>query len=171
MSEHLYHGSSMKIEGTLKPVLRKATEDHVHEQAAVFATERLDIASLFMIPSWALSSIGVEQDIAYICIWGTREAFAPMDPGGYVHVLSRDGFKKVGKDYEWQSTAHVAPMATKRFASIIDGMMECGAQVYFIDHDPIFDRIVADKHHRTPVLIEETSENMKHNKNVRRFSA
>ncbi len=60
----LYHGSAKKIDGPLAPVLRHGSEDHVHSRAAVFATERLDVAALFMIPPDALSSIGFEQGIA-----------------------------------------------------------------------------------------------------------
>ena len=41
--------------GALKPVLRNAAEDAVHDKAAVFGTDRQDIAALFMFPAGVLS--------------------------------------------------------------------------------------------------------------------
>ncbi len=155
----LYHGSAKKIEGPLVPVLRHGSEDHVHERGAVFATDRRDIASLFMIPSDTLSSIGFENDIAYICIWGTSEDFATRDPGGYVYVLPSEGFEKIGKSYEWQCLTSVLPIEVCQYDSVIDGMIECGGKVYFINDNAVFDNIVANKYHRTPILQNLRSEN------------
>ena len=169
MPDVLYHGSAQRIDGPLTPVLRHGSEDHVHTRAAVFATERLDIASRFMIPPDSLSSFGFERDIAYICIWGTPEEFARRDPGGYVYVLPGTAFKKIGKWYEWQSFEPVEPTETKHYPSVIGGMIECGAQVYFIDDDPTFDDIVRDKENRAPILAARISENARQGKNVRPF--
>jgi hypothetical protein len=172
---YLYHGSSHKIKGPLKPVLRQSTADYVHTRPAVFATERKDLAALFMFPfkdnptgSGYLASIGYEQDISYICIWGTAEEFE-KGIGGYLYVLLSKTFEKIGKDYEWQSFEEVEPDRVDHFESVIDGIMECGAQVYFINDDPLFDRIVADKYNRAPILRDLESENQKHGKNIRKF--
>jgi hypothetical protein len=170
MPDVLYHGSPKKIDGPLAPILRHGSADHVHERAAVFATERLDIAALFMVPEGTLSSIGFEDDVAYICIWGTAEEFAARDPGGYVYVLPADGFERVGKDYERQSFTPVAPIEVRHFPSVVGGMLACGAQIYFVHDDPTMDRIVADKHHRAPILAGLVSENARQGVNVRTFS-
>jgi hypothetical protein len=169
--EHLYHGSSQRIDGPLAPLLRHGSADHVHARAAVFATERADLASLFMIPGDVLSSIGFEQDIAYVCIWGTREEFAARDRGGFLYVLPGEPFEKIGKWYEWQSFGAVTPSDVRRYDSVIDGMIETGAQVYFVNDDPTFDVIVRDKHNRAPLLAAMTSENQRQRKNVRLFGA
>lgn len=157
----LYHGSDHNIEGPLIPVMEKATLDHVHAQAAVFATARMDIASLFMFPLDILASIGFEENIAYICIWGTPEEFVPKDKGGFLYVLPATNFKKMGKEYEWQSFEAVQPLEVKRFNSIIEGMMQCGASVYFINDNNIFDQIRDNKDHRMPTLKKLKSENEK----------
>ncbi len=151
----LYHGSSLKIEGVLKPV--------------VFATDRADLAALFSFPVDRLSSIGFEQDIAYICIWGTPEQL-DGNRKGYLYILPDDTFEKVGKDYEWQSFSLVKPVEIKEFDSVIDGMMATGVQVYFINDDPAFDKIVADKDNRAPILKKLVSENQKKNINVKKFN-
>ena len=169
MSNKLYHGSSQHIEGALKPILKHGTLDHVHDRPAVFATERIDVASLFMFPADILASIGFEQDIAYICIWGTPEEFTDKDKGGFVYVLPSISFEKMGKDYEWQSFEAVEPLEIREFGSVIGGMVECGAQVYFIDSDDIFDRITADKNNRVPILKKLISENQKINSNLKTF--
>ncbi len=166
----LYHGSAKRTDGPLLPIFRHGSEDHVHSQPAVFATERIDIASLFMIPPDALSSIGFEQDIAYICIWGTAEEFAERDPGGYVYVLPGAAFEKIGKGYEWQSFEAVTPSAVRHFPSTIGGMIETGAQVYFVNDDPTFDAIVRDKEHRAPILAGLISENKRRGMNERIFT-
>jgi len=157
----LYHGSPFKIEGSLQPILEHSTLEHVHTKPAVFATERLDIAALFMFPLEVLASIGFEQDIGYICVWGTLEEFLPHDKGGFVYVLPPETFEKIGKEYEWQSFAPVLPVEVRQFNSVIEGMMECGAQVYFINDNAIFDRIVAEKNNRAPILKDLISENQK----------
>ncbi|HTK04638.1 MAG TPA: hypothetical protein VL500_03575 [Candidatus Eisenbacteria bacterium] len=167
----LYHGSTRRIEGELTPVLRHGSEDHVHERAAVFATERRDVAALFMMPDDALFSIGFERDVAYVCIWGTPGEFAPRDKGGWLYALPGASFEKVGKSYEWQSFAPVRPLEATRYDSALEGMMDCGAQVYFIDDDPTFDRIVADKNDRASVLRDKVSENARRERNVRPFIA
>jgi hypothetical protein len=164
----LYHGSDRRIEGALKPVLQNTTADHVHSQAAVFATERVDLAAVFMSPTYHLSSIGFENDIAYICIWGSREAF--KDSGGYLYTLPAASFKKVGKEYEYQSFDAVLPITTTFFDSVVDGMMQCAVQVYFIDDETIFDKIVTNKEHRAPILRDLVSENQKEAVNVKAFS-
>lgn len=158
--ERLYHGSNHLIEGPLHPILRKSTGEHIHSKAAVFATERIDLAALFMFPSEHIASIGFEEDIAYICIWGLRTEF-DKDNGGYIYELPADSFQKIGKDYEYQSFEPVQPITTKFFPSLIQGMMECGVQVYFINDDPTFDRIIANKEHRAPILRNLISENQK----------
>lgn len=169
MPDILYHGSAKRVDGPLTPILRHGSEDHVHERAAVFATERADIASLFMIPSDALSSIGFERDIAYICIWGTAKGFAKRDRGGYLYALPGASFEKIGKAYEWQSFSPVVPSETWHFSSIIDGMIESDAQVYFINDDPTFDAIVRDKDNRAPILDKLTSENRHRGQKKRLF--
>lgn len=166
--ERLYHGSNHRIEVPLRPILRKSTNDHIHAKAAVFATERVDLAALFIFPFEHIASIGFEQDIAYICIWGLREEF-DKDHGGYIYELPVDSFQKIGKDYEYQSFEPVEPMAVKLFDSVIGGMMECGVQVYFINDDPTFDKIVADKEHRAPILRNLVSENQKEDLNIKQF--
>ncbi len=168
-SEKLYHGSSQRITGTLKPVLEHSTLDHEYTKPAIFATARLDVAALFMFPLGVLHSIGFEHDVSYICIWGTVEDLKPKDMGGFVYVFSPESFEKIGKDYEWQSFEEVMPIEVKEFSSVIDGMMECGVQVYFINDNVIFDRIVAQKDNRFPILKELVSENTKQGKNIRIF--
>jgi hypothetical protein len=167
--EKLYHGSNHRIEGPLRPILRNDTSDHVHSRAAVFATERIDLAALFMFPFEHIASIGFEEDIAYICIWGLREAF-DKDRGGYVYELPIDSFQKIGKAYEYQSFEPVQPIAVQFFKSVIQGMMACGVQVYFVNDNPAFDSIVADKEHRAPILCNLVSENQRNNLNVKGFN-
>lgn len=167
--EKLYHGSSKRITGTLKPVLEHGTLDHEHTKPAVFATARLDIAALFMFPLEVLHSIGFEQDISYICIWGTDEDFKPKDMGGFIYVFSSANFEKIGKDYEWQSFKEIMPIEVKEFSSVTGGMLECGVQVYFINDDTIFNRIVKEKNNRLPILRELISENQKQKKNIKFF--
>lgn len=154
----LYHGSARRIEGPLTPVMRHATLDHIHDRAAVFGTERMDIAALFMFPMEVLASIGFEENVAYICIWGTREAFAGKDREGFIYVLPGNSFEKVGKDYEWQNFQSVQAIEIKTFPSALEGMMECGVRVYFVNDEAVFDRIVADKEHRLPILKDLTPE-------------
>lgn len=148
----LYHGSDHKIEGPLIPVVEKKTPDHVHDRAAVFATERADLAALFMFPLEVLHSIGFEKGIAYICIWGTSEEFFPKDRGGFLYVLPATNFEKIGKEYEWQSFEPVLPVEIRRHESVIKGMMQYGVQVYFIDDDNMFDQIRDNKDNRLPIL-------------------
>jgi hypothetical protein len=151
----LYHGTSHKINGPLKP--------------PVFATARKDIAALFMFPADVLSSIGFEKNIAYICIWGSLESFSPKDKGGFLYVLPTDHFEKIGKDYEWQNFQEVSPIEVKEFSLAIDGMIDCGVEVYFIDNEEVFDRIVADKDNRFPILRGRQSENQKRGRSERTF--
>ena len=94
----LYHGSGHFIEGPLHSVLEHKTLNHVHDRPAVFATARMDIASLFMFPLDTLASIGFEEDIVYICIWGTYEDFAIKDHGGFLYIFPPESFEKVGKE-------------------------------------------------------------------------
>ena len=157
----LYHGSPHEIKGKLKPVLRHSTLEHIHNKPAVFATERIDIASLFMFPLDTLVSVGFEQNIAYICIWGNPEEFILSDKGGYIYVFSSDNFEKIGKDYEWQSFLSLLPKEVEQFKSVINGMIYCDAQVYFIDEESIMDRIIANKDNRAPILKDLISENQK----------
>jgi hypothetical protein len=171
MADILYHGSATKITGPLTPILRHGSEDHVHDRAAVFATERADIASLFMIPTDVLSSIGFEHDVAYICIWGAAEEFAARDRGGYLYGMPGTTFEKIGKGYEWQSFAPVTPSEIRAYPSIIDGMIDNGAQVYFVNDDETFDAIVRDKDRRAPILAGRTSENRRQGRNERRFAS
>ena len=166
----LYHGSSNKIEGALKPILQHGTLEHVHTNPAVFATARIDVASLFMFPIDILASIGFEKDIAYICIWGTAEEFSSKDRSGFMYVLPSDSFEKVGKEYEWQSFEEVLPEEVKEYPSVITGMIENRVQVYFITDDQVFDRIVQEKDNRAPILQQIVSENQKRNINARDFS-
>ncbi|MDP3954327.1 MAG: hypothetical protein Q8Q06_02830 [bacterium] len=168
--EKIYHGSSEKINGALKPALNHTTLEHVHDAPAVFGTDRIDVSALFMFPMNALASIGFEQDIAYICIWGVPEEFSQKDKGGYIYVLPTETFEKVGKDYEWQSFVEVTPTEIKEFGSVIDGMLECGVQVYFINDENTMDSIVAQKDNRAPILPSLTSENQKRNINIKHFA-
>ncbi|MDP3792590.1 MAG: hypothetical protein Q8Q89_02570 [bacterium] len=156
----LYHGSSQKVDGSLQPILKQDSPDHVHTRASVFATERINTAALFMfLFKDHIASIGLEQGIAYICIWGTAEEFAPHDKGGYIYILPSDSFEKIGKEYEWQSFEPVQPIEVKKFKSVIDGMIECGVQVYFINDDKIFDQIRDNKDDRISILKKLKSEN------------
>lgn len=170
MKEHpgaLYHGSERRIEGALQPILQATTADHIHSRATVFATERIDLAALFMSPATHLSSIGFENDIAYICIWGSRKDFE--DRGGYLYELPAESFEKVGKEYEYQSFQSVLPITATFFDSAIDGMMNCGVQVYFINDETIFDKIVINKEHRAPILRGLISENQRNSINIKAF--
>ena len=160
--QFLYHGSQFKIDGPLRPILKEGGADYIHTKPAVFATERMDLAALFMFPfEEHIASIGFENDIAYICIWGTREGFGQIDNGGYVYVLPSDTFEKVGKKYEWQSFEEVMPIEVKYFNSTILGMMNCGVKVYFINNEKVFDQIRDNKKNRMPILRELVSENQK----------
>lgn len=167
--EKLYHGSSHRIEGPLRPILRNDTSDHMHSRAAVFATERIDLAALFMFPFEHIASIGFEEDIAYISIWGSRQEFDD-DHGGYLYELSVDSFQKIGKDYEYQSFEPVQSIGVQFFESVIHGMMACGVQIYFINDDSTFNKIVADKEHRASILCNLISENQKSDFNAKRFN-
>jgi tryptophanyl-tRNA synthetase len=149
----LYHGSTKKIEGPLKPILQKKTGDHTHTKSAVFATERKDIAALFMVPiDGVLASIGLEKDISYICIWGTSKEFALKDKGAYIYTLPSNTFEKIGKGYEWQSFTQVTPVNTEYFESVLTGLLVCGVRIYFINDEKIFDKIVANKNSRLTLL-------------------
>ena len=169
MSTFLYHGSAKIIEGPLRPVLLQDSADRVHVKPVVFGTERIDVASLFMFPMKPVSSIGFENDIAYICIWGTLEEFRAYNEEGYIYVLPKDTFEKIGKEYEWQSFQEVNPVEIKNFTSVVDGAMECGAQVYFVNEEGVFDRIVEDKNNRATILKDLVSENQKRGINVKPF--
>ena len=168
--EKLYHGSPHRIDRPLKPALIQNSPEHVHDRPAVFGTERAAVAALFMFPSDTLASIGFEQDISYICIWGTAEEFAIKDKGGYLYTLPTETFEKVGKEYEWQSFTAVEPIEIKSYDSVIDGMMQNGVQVYFVNNNAIFDQIVNNKSHRSPILKTLTSENQKHNLKTKDFT-
>lgn len=111
--EKLFHGSSREIEGALEPVLIQHGEDQSHTKPAVFATDNLSIAALFMFPINILSSIGFEQNIAYICIWGKSDDFRVKDVAGFMYTLPSESFEKVGKAYEWQSFESVIPTQIK----------------------------------------------------------
>ena len=162
----LYHGNNTQIRGSLKPILKRDTVNHIHNKASVFATARIDIAALFMFPMDTLASIGFEKDIAYICIWGNKEEF--NDNGGFIYVLPSKSFIKFGKEYEWQSFEQVKPIEVKRFKSVIGGMINCGVQVYFINNDKIFDKIVSTKT-RSSILKRLISENQKIKTNIKKF--
>jgi hypothetical protein len=166
----LYHGSSHHTAGALTPVFQQSTPDHVHTRPSVFATARKDLAALFMFPPDVLSSIGFEEDIAYICVWGTPREYVPNDKPGYLYILPPASFEKVGKEYEWQSFAPVTPMRIETYASALDGMMQCGVQVYFINDNEVFDRIVADKNNRAPILRDCISLNTERHFPARTFS-
>ncbi|HEY4507092.1 MAG TPA: hypothetical protein VJH71_02990 [Candidatus Paceibacterota bacterium] len=171
--EKLYHGSSRKIEGLLIPILNQDSPDHVHTRASVFGTDRVDLAALFMFssPIRSIFSIGFEQGIAYICIWGSSaEDFMGGDHEGFIYVLPSETFEKVGKEYEWQSFEAVKPQEVKHYQSVIEGMIECAVQVYFINDDPTFDLIVTNKFNRAPILKNLVSENQKRNINVKIFN-
>ena len=165
----LYHGSSNRIEGALTPILQHTTDDHVHTRSSLFATERKDLATLFMISPKALCSIGFEHDIAYMCLWGTSETSASQDQAGFLYTLPTITFEKIGKGYEWQSFESVVPSHVTEYPSALDGMMACGVQLYFIDDDATFDRTVEEKDNRAPLLRNRLSENQKMGKNVRLF--
>lgn len=160
---NLYHGSTRKLDGPLEPILVQGNEDYQHAKPAVFATARKNLAALFMCPKEALVSIGFEQDIAYICIWGTSEEFQKIDAPGYLYVLPPDTFQKIGKEYEWQSFESVTPKEILEFPSALTGMMECGVRVYFINDDSVFNQIVKQKDQRMPLLKNLISENAKKN--------
>ncbi|MDP2651080.1 MAG: hypothetical protein Q8O98_00645 [bacterium] len=167
--KELYHGSAHRIEGPLRPVLLEQTPDHIHTKPAVFATERLDLAALFMFPTDTLHSIGFEQDIAYICIWGTREDAAQNDRKGFIYILPPETFEKIGKGYEWQSFVEVTPIELKSYEKSVPGMIECGVQVYFINNNAVFDKIVEDKTNRATILKNLISENQRLGLNIKIF--
>jgi hypothetical protein len=148
----LYHGSTRKIDGPLQPVLINGSEDRVHNEPIVFATDNAALAGLFMAPTDALVSIGFEQDIAYICIWGTPEEFAAKDRGGYLYFLPGNAFEKRGKGYEWQSRTTVTPQEIKFFPSVLKAWKELGVRVYFINDDHLFDLIQTHKENRLGIL-------------------
>lgn len=170
LAQKLYHGSSQKINGPLQPILVKDRPGYEHTLATVFGTERVDIAALFMLPYEVLSSLSFEQDIAFICIWGTSKQLKGKDIKSYLYVLPGDSFEKIGKEYEWQSLKEVLPLEVKEYPDSITGMMECGVQVYFINNDSIFDKIVENKYHRALILKDLVSENQKRNFNVKTFN-
>jgi hypothetical protein len=148
----LYHGSTRKIEGALEPILVKTSEDHLHDLPAVFSTEDIAAASMFMMPSDALFSIGLEQGISYVCIWGTPEEFAEKDRGGYLYILPSETFVKRGKGYEWQSDVAVTPQEVRHYTSVLEAFKENGVRAYFINDDELFDRIQAHKEMRLEIL-------------------
>ena len=151
--EVLYHGSSTRIEGPLQPILKQDSPDHIHTKASVFATDRKDVASLFMFPfKEHIASIGFEDDTAFICIWGTPEEFKAKDKGGYLYTLPVDTFEKVGKEYEWQSFESVKPVKVEKHDSVINGMLACGAKVYFINDEETMNRIRDNVGNRMPIL-------------------
>lgn len=168
--QKLYHGSSNKIDGPLQVILRQDSPDHIHTRASVFATGRADVASIFMFQfNEHIASIGLEQDIAYICIWGTPEEFSPRDKGGFLYVLPVTSFEKVGKEYEWQSFESVFPMEVRRHESVIQAMMQYGVQVYFINNEDVFDQIRDQKDNRSTILKDLTSENQTQGLNIKSF--
>jgi hypothetical protein len=149
----VYHGSPRKIDGPLQPILLESElVDESHDRPAVFATEDVATASLFMMPNDALFSIGREQGISYVCIWGTPEEFTEKDRGGYVYVLPIDTFVRRGKEYEWQSDVAVLPTEVRHYDSVLEGMRENDVRIYFINDDELFDRIQADKNRRLEIL-------------------
>lgn len=162
----LYHGSSKQINGLLKPILISSKSDYIHKKAAVFGTERQDIAALFMFPEEFLASIGFEGDVAFICIWGLQD-FKGKDLKGYLYVLPGESFEKIGKDYEWQSYKEVEPIEVKEYQDSILGMMELGVQVYFIQDEKIMDKIVENVGNRSNILKGLVSENQKQGKNIK----
>lgn len=168
--EILYHGSPHQFDGPLRPVLNAGTEDQVHTKPAVFGTARMDLAALFMFPLDTLASIGFEQDIAYICIWGSSEEFEAKDQGGFLYILPSETFEKIGKEYEWQSFTEVEPKEIKFFPSVVSGMIKCCVQVYFINDEDIFDRIRDNKENRTSILKNLISENQKQSSNIKKFN-
>src|SRR5258708_6723310 len=120
--QKLYHGSSERIDGPLQPILRQGGPDYLHNRAVVFATEREDVAALFMLHApGILSSIGFEEGVPYACVWGTPEEFTNKDHEGFMYVLPGNSFEKVGKEYEWQSSEPVPPIEVKRFNSALEG--------------------------------------------------
>ncbi|MDO8676821.1 MAG: hypothetical protein Q7K16_04245 [Candidatus Azambacteria bacterium] len=123
-----------------------------------------------MFPLDTISSVGFEQDIAYICIWGKPEEFTLSDKGGYIYVFSSNNFEQIGKDYEWQNFLPVLPKEVKQFNSVVNGMIYCDTQVYFVEDESIMDHIVADKDNRAPILKDLISENQKIGKNFRKFN-
>lgn len=158
----LYHGSSSIINGLLEPVFRQDSPNHVHTRASVFATDRPDVASLFMFPfKEHIASIGFEESVAFICIWGTPEEFVAKDKGGFLYTILSDNFEKVGKKYEWQSFVPVHPIEMKHFDSVIDGMISCGAKIYFVNDDKIMDQIRDSVGNRMPILEKLKPENKK----------
>ena len=167
--EKLYHGSSQKV-NVLNPILIQGAADQAHTRAAVFATERKDVAAIFMFPISTLHSIGFEKDIAYICIWGEASEFSEKDTGGYIYELSSETFEKIGKEYEWQSFEPVRLSKIDHYESVIKGMMECGVQVYFINDDSVFDQIVTQKNDRASILKDQISENEKLGINIKKFN-
>lgn len=139
--QKLYYGTNKRISGSLK--------------APPVCTERIDLAALSMFPVEHRACSGFYNDIATICIWGTPEAFDEKDLGGFI--------------YEYPSLEAVEPDTVKVFESVIDGMMTCGVQVYFIDDEDIFSEIVANEADRAALLKNLVSENQDEDMNVREF--
>lgn len=154
--QELYHGSSRRISGALKPI--------------VIATDRLDLAALLMFPTEHQACSGFEEDIAYICIFGTAEDFEEKDFGGFIYVLPGETFEKTDKEYEYESKEAVEPETVKVFESVIVGMMSWGVQVYFIDDEDLFAEIVSEKTKRAPLLRELVSENQEQDMNSVEFT-
>lgn len=167
----LYHGSTREVNGPLKPILQHKTEEYVHDKPAVFATARKDLAAMFMFPMDILASIGIEDDVGYICIWGKAKDFEPKDKGGFLYILPSEKFKKIGKEHEWQAFEKIEPVDIVHFPSVIDGMIACGVQVYFIDDNKIFDKIREEEEHRKPLLKKLKSENQKRKFEVHTFES
>ena len=62
------------------------------------------------------------------------------------------------------------PIDVQQFDSALRGMMELGVQAYFINDDPLFDRVVKEKEVRAAFLSDLSSENQRQGINVRAFS-
>ncbi len=152
----LYHGSPSKIDGALQPVHLPPDEDRIHPGPAVFATAHKGLASQFMLSPDILSSFGYEQDIPFVCVWGTPEEALAKDTGGYLYELPSETFAKIGKEYEWISDVAVTPTHITHYPSALRGMHENGVRIYFITDDGLFDRIQRDKMHRLETLNEIT---------------
>lgn len=162
----LYHGSAHKNIEELEPRNKSVRDDN--EGPVVFATQELSLAAIFMAEK--TKNIGFFGDVPYCVILASREEFARNDKGGHIYVVPSDNFetdpKKGLGDYEWTSKGKVKVTEKIEYASVLEAMIENGAQVYFVDHD-IYKKIKESKDHGLAILQNLESENQRIGKNIK----
>ena len=131
----LYHGSPNKNIETLEPKNKKVRDEN--EGPVVFATQELDLASIFLAKGVVES--GKFNNVAYAIIVDTKENYIKNDQGGRIYLVPSDSFENnpdigLGK-YEWTSKEAVFPSSTIEYPSALQAMLENKVQVYFIDQE------------------------------------